>query len=256
MKQICAPIISNDELIPGIFLMTMEAPDIVRIARPGQFVMVDCGDDFLINRPLSIHRMEKPSKMSILYALAGEGTRNLSMQKTGDTVRLIGPLGNGFSIDTNSKKLLLVAGGIGIAPMVFLAENAIAKGKSVNLIIGASTSSLLYPLKLLPPVDNIAVTTEDGTAGTNGLVTDMLLDFIDDADRIFACGPISMYKTIYESAKLEGQKRHIEISMEVRMGCGMGMCYGCSIKTVNGMRLVCHDGPVFNMEEIFWEELT
>lgn len=256
MKQLSASILSNTELISGIHLMTVEAPEIGAIAKPGQFVMIDCGAQLLLNRPLSIHRIEDSSRISFLYGVVGQGTLNLSRRNKEDIVRLIGPLGNNFSIDEHTQSLLLIAGGIGIAPLVFLAEYAIAQGKSVTLLIGASTSSKVYPRQLLPRVHHLAVTTEDGTDGIKGKITDVVTDYISNADQVFSCGPVSMYRTILELMNSGGLEKQVQVSMEVRMGCGMGLCYGCSIKTRDGIRLVCHEGPVFNLDEVFWEEYT
>jgi dihydroorotate dehydrogenase electron transfer subunit len=256
LKQITSPIISNIQLLPGIHQLIVEAPDIALSSQPGQFLMVNCGHKLLLNRPLSIHRIKNSSKISLLYSIVGRGTLYLSQRMKDEYVRLIGPLGNGFSIDDGSEHLLLIAGGIGIAPLVFLADKAISLGKSVCMLLGTSTSSQLYPRHLLPDVNELAVATEDGSFGVKGLVTDILYDYVENSDQIFACGPAAMYKTIYDMDKLGQLKERIQVSLEVRMGCGTGICYGCSIKTVNGMQTVCHDGPVFSMDEVLWEEVN
>ena len=255
MTQIYTSIISNTELITDTNLLTIESPEIASIAKPGQFAMIDCGKNSLLNRPLSIHRVEN-SNISFLYSIVGPGTLHLSQRNKKDIIRLIGPLGNSFSINEHVQNLLLISGGMGIAPMVFLAEYAIARGKSVTLLIGASTLSKLYPRRLLPQVNHLAVATEDGTEGFKGKITDVVPDYTGNADKIFACGPVSMYRTLSELMNSNGIKKQVQVSMEVRMGCGMGLCYACSIKTSDGMRLVCHDGPVFNLDEVFWEEYT
>jgi dihydroorotate dehydrogenase electron transfer subunit len=254
LKQITVPISSHIELLPGIYRLVMDAPDIACIAQPGQFVMVNCGPEILLNRPFSIHRIEDSSKIALLYNIAGQGTRYLSQRIQGEHVRLIGPLGNGFSINDTSEKLLLVAGGIGVAPLVFLADRALSMDKSVCMLIGASNVSQLYPPNLLPAVDELITMTDDGSSGMKGMITDVLCDYIEKADQIFTCGPAAMYKTIYDMEKLRQLKNRIQLSLEARMGCGTGICYGCSIKTRHGMQTVCHDGPVFSLDEIIMDE--
>ena len=254
MKQITVPISSHVELLPDIYRLVVEAPDVAHIAQPGQFVMVNCGPEMLLNRPFSIHRIDSSSQISLLYKIVGRGTRYLSQRVKGEHIRLIGPLGNGFSIDDSSEQLLLVAGGIGIAPLVFLADRALSEEKSVCMLFGASTASQLYPRSLLPAVNELITMTEDGSFGMKGMITDKLYDYIEKGDQTFICGPAAMYKTIYDMMKLRQLRKRIQLSLETRMGCGTGICYSCSIKTTNGMQTVCHDGPVFNLNEIIWEE--
>jgi len=165
-------------------------------------------------------------------------------------IDLLGPLGHGFEIEPKSRNLLLVAGGIGIAPLVALAEKGIANGLGITLLLGAPTQAQLYPPHLLPLEVKLVVATEDGSAGRRGVVTDLLVDIVADADQIFACGPLSMYETMASQGMLVGKS--VQVSMEVRMGCGFGGCYGCAIETNSGMRLVCQDGPVFDLKDIIW----
>jgi dihydroorotate dehydrogenase electron transfer subunit len=167
---------------------------------------------------------------------------------------LLGALGKGYSIYPDVKNLLLVAGGIGIAPLVFMANEAISKGKRVTLLMGASTAGQLYPSKLLPAGVRLLTATEDGSAGEKGVITDLLPDFSGEADQLFACGPLAVYKTMARMPELKDKP--VQISLEVRMGCGLGICYGCTVKTRNGPRQVCKDGPIFNLEEVVWEELA
>jgi dihydroorotate dehydrogenase electron transfer subunit len=234
--------------------LIVDAPDIACIAQPGQFMMVNCGPEILLNRPFSIHRIEDSTKIALLYHIVGQGTRYLSQRVKGEYIRLIGPLGNGFSIDDTSEQLLLVAGGIGIAPLVFLADRALSMCKSVCMLIGASNVSQLYPRSLLPDVDELITMTDDGSSGMKGMITDVLCDYVEKADQIFACGPEAMYKTIYHMENIRQLKKRIQLSLEARMGCGTGICYGCSIKTTNGMQTVCHNGPVFSLDEIILQE--
>ncbi len=252
MKQDFAPIISNTEVMPGVYLIWLESPQIASEAKPGQFVMVRCGEETLLRRPLSVHRVDG-GKIALLFAIVGKGTEWLSQRQTGDKLDIFGPLGNGFSIHSASKNLLLVAGGNGIAPLYFLAQEAERRDCSVTLLYGtADKKRYSIPLQI-----ELVAATEDGTVGRKGMITDFLPDFADRADQIFACGPIEMYRDMAlrkKELKLEGKQ--VQISLEVRMGCGLGVCYGCTVKTKEGLKQVCKDGPIFDLDAILWDELS
>jgi len=267
LKQISATIISNKPTNeypvsgrpstgPASVIyrkIIIEAPDIASEARPGQFVTVSCGSGVTLRRPLSIHRVDNSNQLSILFAVVGNGTQWLSQRLKGETLDMLGPLGNGFSVDPDSQSLLLLAGGIGIAPLAFLAQQALAQKKSVTLLLGARTVAGLYPQQLLPDGINTFTVTEDGSDGIKGMITDILPEFESQADQIYACGPKAMYQAM--AKKGQQTKKPIQISLEVRMGCGLGACYSCSIETEHGLKQVCHDGPVFNLDEINWEKV-
>jgi len=258
LKQLLATVLKNSQIMPDTHLIQAEAADIAAETQPGQFVMVRCGEGykFLLRRPLSIHQVtEEFDQIWLLFAITGRGTSWLAQLKNGDKLDLIGPLGKGFAIRPQAQNLLLIAGGIGIAPLVFLAEQALKQKKSVTLLLGASSANQLYPQHLLPEGIKRLIATEDGSAGKKGLVTDLLPDFIDWAHQICACGPIAMYQTIAEQQKRHQRELPIQISLEVRMGCGIGACFGCSIRTKQGMKQVCRDGPVFDLNNILWEEI-
>ena len=253
MKQIIAEVRSNEEIMPGIHLLWVEAPQIVSEAQPGQFVMVRSGEDHdpLLRRPFSIHRVGESDALGLLFEVVGQGTRWLAQRKAGESVDLLGPLGRGF--DVRSQKLLLVAGGIGIAPLIFLAERTASDGRMVTLLIGAKAAARVYSQHLLPPYIKPITVTEDGSMGQRGLVTDLLVGtaaFHREAAQIIACGPISMYKAISQLPGMEG--RSVQVSMEARMGCGFGGCTGCAIETRRGLKLVCRDGPVFELSDLVW----
>jgi dihydroorotate dehydrogenase electron transfer subunit len=249
-------IISQKEIMPGIFLLQIESPDISSVAKPGQFVMIACnsGSDRLLRRPVSINMVED-NKVTFLYAALGEGTKWLARCKAGDKIDLLGPMGNGFSIDSNSQNILLAAGGMGIAPLCWTARSAINQGKSVKLLIGAKNSSLLFPQHLLPHGIETHIITEDGSAGKKGMATTLLPEQAKWADQIFICGPLPMYHAINKNYLACLKDKPVQVSLEIRMGCGLGFCYACTIKTLQGLKQVCKDGPVFNFEDIIWDEL-
>jgi dihydroorotate dehydrogenase electron transfer subunit len=249
---------ANDEVMPGVYLMQLESSPIAATARPGQFVMVRCRNHVL-RRPLSIHQLvneNRKVKLAFLFTVVGKGTHWLSQRHVGDNIDLLGPLGNGYSIHPAAHHLLLVAGGIGIAPLCFLAQEALSRDCSVTLLLGASTANQLYPRNLLPPEAEIITTTEDGTAGKKGVITDLVPDFIGWADQMFACGPMPMYRDMANKYHRLLRDKPVQVSLEMRMGCGLGTCYSCTLKTKGGLKQVCKDGPVFNLEDILWDKLS
>jgi dihydroorotate dehydrogenase electron transfer subunit len=260
MKQEKASINSTIEAIPETFLVWLEAPGISAAARPGQFVMVRCGGNAILPRPLSVHRVEG-DHLALLFSVVGKGTRWLSQRKKGDILDIFGPLGNGFAIDPASKNLLLVAGGMGIAPLCFLADAAAGEGKKVTLITGARSADCLLPISspqglfnkgVLPASINVVNATDNGSEGFKGLATDLIPAYLDGIDHVFACGPAAMYRTMAQMPELKN--KFVQVSLEIIMGCGAGVCYGCTIKTKSGLKQVCKDGPVFDMGEIRWEK--
>jgi len=274
MKQTLCTVASNAEVMPGVHLMRVEAPGIAVAAQPGQFITVRCGD-FTLRRPLSVHQSSPltgedsdEGEIALLFKVAGKGTLWLSQRQRGDKVKILGPLGNGFTIEPKSKNLLLVGGGIGIAPLVFLMEYASSQHQ-ITLIHGASTAAQLYPFSSggkkrskpspLPNRVQFIPVTEDGTMGQKGMATDILPDFLDWADQMYACGPVDMYKAMAEMS-LRAKRSNLkltkcQVSLEVRMGCGFGACYGCTINTRKGLKQVCRDGPVFELNDIIWQEV-
>ena len=255
MKQVSATITSNIELMPGYHLICVDAPDIATTSQPGQFATIRCGEELMLRRPLSIHQIAESGQVHFLFKVIGKGTAWLSLRRKGEKLDILGPLGQGFYISPASKKLLLVAGGIGIAPLVFLAQQALGQKKSVTLLLGAHAKDELYPQKFLPDGIKSIITTEDGSYGEEGKVIDILPGYINWADQIYACGPLAMYNTIAGEKQQWKNKKPVQVSLEIRMGCGIGACFSCSIKTKNGMKRVCLDGPVFNLDEVILEEV-
>ncbi|MDD5127639.1 MAG: dihydroorotate dehydrogenase electron transfer subunit [Dehalococcoidales bacterium] len=265
MKQITASVIENKQVLPpfahparntrGAWLMWLKCPEITAEARPGQFVMVRCGENVL-PRPFGIHQINKKGDLALFYNVweDGKGTTWLADRCNGETVEIFGPLGNGFSIMPSTKKLLLVAGGSGVAPIGFIAQVATENDISVELLNGAHNESQLYE----EPFRTIGIkpdsTTDDGTAGEKGLITSRIPVYADWADQVIACGPLPMYRTMSQMQELKNKS--VQISLELRMGCGVGVCYGCTIKTRHGLKQVCKDGPVFDLNDITnWDEL-
>ncbi|MBI2831534.1 MAG: dihydroorotate dehydrogenase electron transfer subunit [Chloroflexi bacterium] len=255
MRPVQSRLLSNTEITPGVRLLWLECTEISSSAKPGQYVMVRCDDglEYLLRRPLTIHQTER-HRIALLFAVVGKGTAWLSQRKTGENIDLLGPLGNGYSVEAKTRQLLLVAGGMGIAPLRYLAQEALRRGSSVTLLLGAQTASCLYPVNLVPMGIKLGVATDDGSAGTNGLVTSLLPDYIDRADQVFVCGPLPMYREMYKRRDTLLKGKPVQVSLEVRMACGLGVCYGCTVKTKRGLKQVCKDGPVFGLDDVLWDE--
>lgn len=258
MRQVIAQVISNSQITADYYLMWLDSPDIANEARPGQFVMVRCGRDTLLRRPFSIHQRDGHN-IALLFTAVGKGTDWLSRRQSGDNIDILGPLGNGFTIRHTAKNLLLVAGGMGIAPMVFLAQEASQKNYEVVTLAGAHTAGQIDLEGHLPGGIRLICVAEDGSLLKKGLVTEFVPDYFGWADQIFACGPVPMYHHIAEDIlplKKQLGNKSIQVSLEMRMGCGLGACYACTVKTKSGLKQVCRDGPVFDLNEVIWDELS
>jgi len=212
--------------------------------------MVTCGKDTFLPRPFSVHR-RKADSIAIFYAVlpTGRGTNWLSELGKNDQVKLFGPLGRGFSVEAASRRLLLVAGGHGIAPLYSLAESIEEAGRTGTLLYGTPNQQRYS----LPPELSVVATTEDGSVGEKGLVTSLIPRYASEGDQVFACGPTMMYKAMAQMPELRGKP--VQVSLETVMGCGRGVCYSCTIKTRHGLRQVCQDGPIFDLDDVLWGEL-
>jgi len=248
-----APILAKEMPMPGTHLLWLEVPGIANTANPGQFVMVQCDGGAFLRRPISIHRISSDkTRIALLFAVVGKGTSWLTKLDIGDRVSLLGPLGSGFSIAPQTKSAVLLAGGLGIAPLCFLADELITHGVKVSLLYGAATSKAIYPDRLLPSEASCVFATEDGSRGRRGFITTCLPEYLQDVDQVFACGPTPMYRTLAHSDMINGSDA--QVSLETMMACGLGVCYGCTINTRQGPRQVCRHGPVFKLHDVFWDE--
>ena len=235
-------IISNLPITHNCFRLELAGEDLPAI-NPGQFAQLEIPGKYL-RRPISVHD-SSADRIVLIYKLVGEGTQILSQMVPGQVLDVLLPLGKGFDSSLCSKSALLLGGGLGAAPLYKLAKSLLAEGKTVNAILGFNTAAdivLTDEYRALGVEPTIA--TLDGSCGIKGVVTDAPLTA---HDCFYTCGPLPMMRAV--CGKLAGPG---ELSMEERMGCGCGFCYGCSIQTANGPRRVCADGPVFKKEEILW----
>jgi dihydroorotate dehydrogenase electron transfer subunit len=256
MKLETARVLSQQELYPDTFLIWLSCPPVARGASPGRFLMIHCaeGYDPLLPRPMSFHRFRDSAgerQFAILYDVRGRGTACLSERQAGDRLTLFGPLGRGYAVSPRAQHLLLVAGGLGVAAVVALADEAVGRGKAVTLLQGARTASKLYPPELLPRDVEVLSATDDGSAGHHGPVTGLLADHLPWADEVFACGPNAMLQAMSQVLGKARTRKPVQALVEERMGCGTGVCYGCAVFTRRGVKLVCKDGPRFELREIF-----
>lgn len=236
---------SNDPAARDTFRIVLRADGPVAV-RSGQFVDLAL-PEFYLRRPISVSDA-RPDAVTLYYKVVGEGTRAMSTMPAGARLELLLPLGSGFHPEKCDRAALLVGGGLGAAPLYLLAKELLAQGKQATAVLGfnkADEICLAEELKALGiPV---LIATMDGSVGTQGFVTDAIAAAKPAFDRFYACGPLPMLKAVCKSLDAAG-----EISLEERMGCGAGFCYGCTVQTANGPRRVCADGPVFDKEDIKW----
>lgn len=242
------------------YLMTLAAPELAKACLPGQFLHVAVGDshDPLLRRPISICEADRQQGLvKLLYKVQGRGTALLAKMTAGSKLDVIGPIGNGFKLVDKHAKALLVGGGIGAAPLYLLAQALVARGVAVEVLLGArSAKDLLLMAEFKALGANLSVTTDDGSRGDQGLVTDLLPPLLPQASQAYACGPLAMMQAVTTVAAKH--KVPIEVSLEERMGCGIGACLACvcriKVKQTSAYKRVCVDGPVFDGREVEWHE--
>lgn len=222
---------------------------------PGQFAQlrVDGSKETFLRRPISINFVDtKLNQIWFLVQLVGAGSRALGRLKDGDTLNALLPLGNGFSMPVSAeKKHLLVGGGVGTAPLLYLGAQMNLMGMRPTFLLGARTKDMLLQMEDFQRVGDVYVTTEDGSAGEKGFVTQHSILFKQHFDRISVCGPSPMMKAVAKFARANSVP--CEVSLENMMACGLGACLCCVEKTVKGNVCVCTEGPVFDINELTWE---
>lgn len=244
-------IIENRPLTGGCFSITFECP--TGEAKPGQFVMIRVSDGYdpLLRRPMSIAD-QADGTATIICKVVGRGTATLSQKKVGQCLDVSGFLGNAFDPQDDGKTIVLIGGGIGIAPLLFFA-NRNRNRKMITAIGGASSDDILYAETFAENDLPVIITTQDGSRGKKGVVTDALpeLGAVKEGDAyLLACGPTGMLKAVDSFCSETGIKG--EISVEEKMGCGFGVCLGCMVETDDGKKRVCVEGPVFKTGTLKW----
>jgi dihydroorotate dehydrogenase electron transfer subunit len=246
-----------EQLAGSLYRLTLSAPLISSSAQPGQFVMAACGPslDPLLRRPFSIHRRIGPDQIQLLFRAVGRGTGLLAAIRPGQHLSLIGPLGHGFQM-TPEGAVCLVGGGIGIAPLLFLADRlrgACPVAQPCTVLLGAKTGKELTPLteEFGGLGCRVETATDDGSSGYHGLVPDLLAAHLATVQKVYVCGPQPMMATV--AGLCRAAQVACEASLEAHMACGLGACLGCTIHGAdNTYRHVCKHGPVFKAEEVAW----
>ncbi|MEX2546582.1 MAG: dihydroorotate dehydrogenase electron transfer subunit [Chloroflexota bacterium] len=282
MRLLDAELVDTREFLPGQWLQTYHAPWLATAAQPGQFVHVRTPDysGLVLRQPFSINTYDRTGgTITIHFRVTGVGTAWLARMRPSDKAEMLGPLGQPFEVDPRTRHVLLVAGGLGMAGVRSLADESLAANRNVVMLFGAASAAEVYPSSLLPDEVEYVVSTDDGSFGHHGLVTELVTKFEAWADQAFACGPHPMLAAMAGSAKsrqarlgvaalgprrgrgtktAHGSKQSrrrawLQVSMEQNMGCAVGACLGCVVMGVNGPQRVCREGPVFASDEIVWE---
>ena len=242
---------------PDVFLLSFDNGFLAKNSRPGQFLHIKI-DKVILRRPFSIHCV-KGDTVYILFRIRGRGTQALSVYKTGKRFNVIGPLGNGFDYKLQTiaeRRQILIAGGLGVAPLVFLAQE-LKKIRDTRyavrdtILLGAKTKKeLLCEDEFKRLGCRVKVATEDGSKGAKGTVISLLNNEKLNSGSVYSCGPEEMFLQIHKILK-DKQKVDCQVSFEQFMGCGLGVCCACAIETKHGYKKVCKDGPVFNIKDIW-----
>jgi dihydroorotate dehydrogenase electron transfer subunit len=283
MRLAAAELVDSREILPGQWLQAYHAPELAVGSRAGQFIHVRTGDfsGMVLRRPFSINTADPSTGVvTIHFRVIGRGTDWFTRLRPGDTIDLLGPLGRPFEVGPRSTHLLLIAGGLGMAGIRMLADEAIRAGRQVTLLFGAASAREVYPSTLLPDEVEYVVATDDGSLGHHGYVTELVPAYEAWADQAFACGPAPMLAALARLAtgrrdrlgvaklgRRRGggrsdpagspaarRKAFLQVSMEQNMGCAVGACLGCVVMSTSGTpQRVCREGPVFAADEIAWE---
>ncbi|MCC6758760.1 MAG: dihydroorotate dehydrogenase electron transfer subunit [Candidatus Omnitrophica bacterium] len=245
-------VVANEKLCPRFYRLSLDAKSLVKAIKPGQFIHIRVKDSLepFFRRPFSVYRANKTA--DIFYEAIGPGTKILSEKKKGDELDILGPLGNSFSLPPKgTKTVVMVAGGIGVAPFLIFSDSLKNKGYDLILLYGARTKGHTFNMKDFKKNGcKVYVATDDGSVGVKGRVSQLFSKIPLDPKTTFlyTCGPNPMMAAVQAFAKennLAGQA-----SCEEVMACALGACLGCSIETTGGYKTVCYDGPVFDLQEV------
>jgi dihydroorotate dehydrogenase electron transfer subunit len=246
-------VIDNKPLKKDFFIIELESSRKLPEMKPGQFVQarIDGRQETFLRRPLSIHDVDfVRNTFRLLVQVVGKGTESFSKLNKGDSLNLIYPLGNSFTLPAKGARTLLVGGGCGIAPLLYLGRYLKSQGIIPDILLGFRNRDRILEYNDYEAVGNVFLTTEDGSAGEKGFVTSHSLLGKASYDKVFCCGPEMMMKAI--AGWCRKNNTDCEVSLENLMGCGIGVCLCCVVDTVKGHLCTCTDGPVFNIKELKW----
>ena len=248
-------VLANDRVAEGVGLIVLRAPRTAAGIKPGQFVhlRIATGADIILRRPFSVH-VVRAERLEILYQILGTGTLRLAEKPVGAVMDLVGPLGHGWQLPEGATHALLVAGGLGAAPLGMLAEQLAARGIATAVALGAPTATRLVARELFERVARrVEIATDDGSAGEHGFVTVPVARLLAEErfDIVYTCGPEPMQRIVAKMAAEAGVP--CQVSLERLMACGIGACLSCVVTTTDGLKRACVDGPVFAAEEVVWD---
>lgn len=247
-------VVRNEPIADGIWSITLRAPKLASAIKPGQFVNIAVPGPAptLLRVPLSYAAADaEAGTVELWYAVVGDGTRRLSQMQPGDTSNLLGPGGRGWAVPAGAKRALLVAGGIGVPPVLCAARACVEAGCAVDVVVGAATAGKLVGLDDLAELGaNVTVMTDDGSAGEKGFTTAAAERLLAENayDYVASCGPAVMMEGVAKLAAAAGV--FCEVSLERMMSCGFGACNTCNVETVDGMKGACMCGPVFDASKV------
>jgi len=270
-KVVCqARIVENSAIAPDTFSLVLEAPELTSQVKPGQFIEVNLRQpDLVLPRPISVYSatptlMSRPGRsetamnyLEVRYQVMGEGTRRLSIMPAGTKLGAFGPLGNTWPIPEGTQRALLIGGGIGSAPLAMLATQLAEQNVDQCMVQGGRSAELLIACDHFEDVcDHHVIATDDGSRGYKGFVTAPLKALLGDDSQCFdiayVCGPEPMQEACFALTRAAGIPTYV--SLERMMACGVGACLTCVVPTEDGLKRVCADGPIFNAEDVDWNE--
>jgi dihydroorotate dehydrogenase electron transfer subunit len=246
-------IIDNKQLNEDFFVLELLSPLKLPLIYPGQFVQVriEASHDTFLRRPFSVHDVNyKANSIKLLIQIKGNGSKALSCMRRGDTLNLVYPLGNPFSLPEKNEKSLLIGGGCGVAPLLLLAKYLKSNNCDCDILMGFRNKSRIIEYDEYAGIGKVFITTEDGSEGEKGFVTQHSVLKEKIYTRIYCCGPDSMMKAVAKHAAMDNI--HCEVSLENLMACGIGVCLCCVVNTTKGNLCSCTEGPVFNIKELKW----
>jgi len=248
-------VVENIALNATNFLIRVKSPSMLPALKPGQFVNIEVknSSEVFLRRPFSIFEVDyEKNILSMIVKVLGKGSKLLTQLKVGDSLSIVYPLGNGFTYPLKSDQILLIGGGSGVAPMLFLAKESGLLPENVHIILGARTKSDHINVEAYSKYATLHFASEDGSLGEKGFVTQhsVFVNNLRQYDKIYACGPDGMMRAVAKEAKSVGV--FCEVSLENLMACGFGVCLCCIEPTQKGNSCVCTDGPVFNINDLKW----
>jgi len=257
-REFESQVLSVEPIMGDAVLLTVSAPSgVLSHLQPGQFFNIvtrfSGSFDPLLRRPYSVYRAHRdPPALTFLVRPFGRGSAWLAERVPGERLGMLGPLGNSFTIPSRAQRLLMIGGGVGVAPLVMLSDEAAAENRDVVFVMGAADEAGLLAASELADRVEYLVATDDGSRGHRGLATEVVREFVQWADQIYACGPEPMYRTlraVIEPLRIN-RRPSVQISVERGMACGLGACLGCVVETTHGMIASCVKGPVFDLDEV------